>query len=105
MEQYYLKVIENTFCTLRLALIAAICYYLEKDVQLDDEMCMGNEKVTDINPTFNDRGHIVKAETYVTLETNDDDGLCYENKKVLTSLSIEWLIAIYENLSKNKLAR
>ena len=107
MEKYYLELIRKHYTDLRSSLITAICYYLEKDVQLSGEICKGDEsainKIIEIEPAFNSREHVIGRKTVVTFETTDSDGLFYRHQKYLSDLSVEWLIAIYERLSKNRL--
>ena len=102
MKKYYQEVIQKNLTNLRNALLTAICYYLEQDEKLNN-IVLGNETLTDIEPAFNEREHIVTRNTTVTFEVYDNDGQTHEEARKLNGLSIEWLIAIYEEISHNKL--
>ena len=103
IEEHYLETIRKRYNDLRNALLTAICHYLEECYRLTEEIRCGNEKLTSIRTVFNERGYAVMEETTLSFDIYQPEGLVTESVTVpLNKAGLEWLIAIYKSLSRNR---
>lgn len=99
MLNYYKSLINKSYQELRKALITTICYLIgDENKEVQTTLSVGNEVLEDMTPVFFNGNMVSSIETIITV-TYSEDFLQYQKEYNLENAPIEWLKAIYENLS------